>query len=208
MRVFFPSFSSRSGLRPLLAWTTVACLAIFCLLEIWRPLLFPDPTTILPRFFPVFTGIGRHLKSGQSPFVAEYLFGGHYDLSRDASYTYWNPFYLPATLLADTFARFWMVDLMALLLLLLTTVGFTILAKSASRRIRAETPRRLPRFLHDEFRLQFLYSFQPARAGSFFSATRAPCRGWRWAYSIRNRCVEAFSSRSSRCTSLPAPTPL
>jgi len=111
----------------LLAWTVGGCLVIFGLLELWRPCFFLTDDN-LSSLLPIFTGMGRHMKSGHSPFFTEYLFGGNYDLSRDVGYPYWHPFYLLPALLSDTVARFWILDVSALLFFLLTTTGFTTLA--------------------------------------------------------------------------------
>ena len=129
------------GLAQLLRWNLGLCVAFFALLEIWRPCYFLTDDN-LSSLFPVFTEIGRHLKSGQSPFVNTHLFGGAYDLSRDPGFLYWHPFYLLPCLLADTFARFWILDVIAFLLLLLATTGFTLLAA----RLRDEFNPELPAF--------------------------------------------------------------
>ena len=72
--------------------------------------------------------MGRHLKSGQSPFYSDYLFGGHYNLLRDAKYFNWCPVNFAVSMLADTPGRFAMLDLLALLDLLLAAAGFVLLA--------------------------------------------------------------------------------
>lgn len=126
---FFPSLSGQSGLGRLLGWTTSSCLFIILLLEIWRPHYFltDDNLSLSINFF---TEAGRHLKAGQSIFSSEYVYGGMYDYSRDVAYHYWHPLYLLPSLLADTFARFWILDVIAVEFLVLTSVGFTILAHS------------------------------------------------------------------------------
>ena len=71
----------------------------FCpLLEIWRPLYFLTDDN-LGGGFPLLTGIGQHLLHGQSPFRADYIFGGDYNLSRDCTNFVWHPFFLAASLL-------------------------------------------------------------------------------------------------------------
>jgi len=122
-----------------MTYNVSACLIIFILLEIWRPFYFLTDDN-LTGTFPVLTEIGRHLKTGQSPFISDYLFGGHYDLSRDPGSLLWHPFYLGPALLSDTFARFWMLDITAFLYLLLTTVGFTILAHTLRREFDLNLP--------------------------------------------------------------------
>ncbi len=99
------------------------------LLELWRPHYFLTDDN-LSSLTPLLTEMGRHLKSGQFPFVTYFLFGGNYDLSRDVGDLYWHPFYLLPAMLADTPLRFWMLEAVALLFLLLTTAGFTLLARS------------------------------------------------------------------------------
>ncbi len=111
----------------LLAWTLGATFLIFVVLQLWRPCYFLTDDN-LSSLLPVFTEMGRHLHAGQAPFTTNYLFGGHYDLSRDLGYSFWHPFYLLPALLADTPARFWMLDAVALLFLLLGAAGFVLLA--------------------------------------------------------------------------------
>ncbi len=127
MRTLLKSILAQNSLSILLKYNISACLLIFILLELWRPCYFLTDDN-LSGTFPALTEMGRHLKNGQSPFVSDYLFGGHYDWSRDVGCLLWHPFFLGPALLADTPARFWMLDVIALLFLLLTTVGFTILA--------------------------------------------------------------------------------
>jgi len=129
---FFPSLSGRSNLKTLLRWTIGGCLAIFILLELWRPCYFLTDDN-LDASFPVFTEMGRNMKAGHTPFVSEFLFGGGYNYLRDFSATQWHPFFLVSTLLADTPARFWMIDVMALLFLLVAAAGIAVLAHSLRR---------------------------------------------------------------------------
>lgn len=139
MRVFFSSLSGRSGPGRLLAWTVGACISIFLLLQLWRPCYFLTDDN-LAASFPAYTEIGRDLKAGQTPFTTEYLFGGSYNYLRDLDATQWHPFILVPALLADTGARFWIVDIPALLFLILTTVGFTVLAYSLREELSLKIP--------------------------------------------------------------------
>lgn len=129
MRYFYKMVLTQNSMSTLLKSNVGLCLVIFLLLQVWRPCFFLTDDN-LSSLFPVFTEMGRHLKAWKSPFITECLFGGHYDLSRDVGYLYWHPFYFFPTLLSDTWARFWILDAIALLFILLTTVGFTILTYS------------------------------------------------------------------------------
>jgi hypothetical protein len=112
--------------RPLLARVLVAALLVFGLLQVWRPYYYLTDDN-LSVGLPFLTEIGRHLKAGQSPFYSDYLFGGHYDLLRDAMYFNWHPLYFVVSLLADTPGRFAMLDLIALVHVLLAASGFALL---------------------------------------------------------------------------------
>ena len=101
--------------------------AIFAFLELWRPLFFLTDDN-LDGALPIFTGMGRRMIHGQSPFVADDLFGGHYNLLRDSSCTCWHPLYVLGALLTATPARFLVLDLIALVFLLLASAGFVCLA--------------------------------------------------------------------------------
>ena len=126
----------RALLKPLLAqaravvafkYNLGACLVIFLLLQIWRPCYFLTDDN-LSGYYPSLIEMGRHWQHCRWPFVSDYLFGGHYDSSRDVGCLLWHPFTLLPMMLADTWVKFWLIDLIALLYLLLTTTGFTILA--------------------------------------------------------------------------------
>lgn len=127
MRELFKLGAGRSGLGALLRWTLGGSILIFIALEFWRPCYFLTDDN-LSGTFPVLTEIGRRLKAGRSPFVSDYLFGGNYNGLRDIGYSIWHPFFLLPSLLADTGLRFWIVDLTALLFLIVTVTGFTVLA--------------------------------------------------------------------------------
>lgn len=117
----------RESARSLLKRTLVFTLAVFALLEIWRPYYFLTDDN-LSVGLPFLTEMGRHLKSGQSPFYSDYLFGGHYNLLRDVNYFSWHPLNFAVSLLADTPGRFAMLDVIALVHLVVTATGFALLA--------------------------------------------------------------------------------
>lgn len=153
MRTLFKLPLGQGSLATLLKYNIGACLIIFLLLEIWRPCYFLTDDN-LSGGFPILTEIGRHLKNGQSPFVTEYLFGGHYNMLRDIGCLQWHPFYMGPALLADTPCRFWILDAAAFLFLVLTTVGFTILAYS----LRKEFCLKLPDIYVIFYTLSFVFS--------------------------------------------------
>jgi hypothetical protein len=127
MALFSGFFSGNGGLGRLCARHLLLFALLFALLEIWRPYYFMTDDNLC-GFFPYLTEMGRHLKDGRSPFVSDYLFGGHYLMLRDISFLYWHPFYVLPTFLADTPARFCIVEVIAGLLLLFGLAGFTLLA--------------------------------------------------------------------------------
>ncbi len=100
---------------------------IFTVLEIWRPCFFLTDDN-LDGGLPLFVEIGHHLLNGQSPFISDYLFGGNYNLLRDATYFIWHPVYLFSMLLAGTSFYYVMFDVDAFIFLMLTTAGFVNLA--------------------------------------------------------------------------------
>jgi len=108
-------------------------------MQLWRPCYFLTDDN-LSGGLPVYTEMGRDLKAGQAPFTSDYLFGGGYNYLRDIGAVQWHPFILVPTLLADTAARFWIVDISALLFLILTTVGFTVLAYSLREELSLKIP--------------------------------------------------------------------
>ena len=87
--------------------------SIFAVLELWRPLFFLTDDN-LDGGYPFFTEIGHHLLNGQSPFISDHLFGGHYDLLRDPTYFAWHPIYLLVSLLAGTPLHLGIIDAAAL----------------------------------------------------------------------------------------------
>jgi hypothetical protein len=100
---------------------------IFALLEVWRPCFFLTDDN-LDSGFTLFTEMGWRLLHGQSPFVTEYLYGGNYNLLRDATFFTWHPVYLLSSLLVATPFHFWIIDVDAFVFLMLTTAGFVNLA--------------------------------------------------------------------------------
>ena len=111
-----------------LTWRIVFLTAlVFAVLQCFRP-FFTLTDDNLTALYPFFSEVGHHLLNGQSPFYSDYLFGGHYNLLRDAQYFYWHPFYLLTSLLAGTPFRLWILDIDALFLYLITATGFVRLA--------------------------------------------------------------------------------
>jgi hypothetical protein len=106
-------------------------------LEIWRPYFFLTDDNLAVGL-PFLTEMGRHLKSGQSPFYSDYLFGGHYDLLRDINFFCWSPLNFAVSLLADTPGRFLMIDLFAFANFLLTTAGFVLLGTTLRSDLQLE----------------------------------------------------------------------
>jgi hypothetical protein len=139
MFAFLKPLLRQNRLTTLLQVNVGACTVIFLLLQWWRPCFFLTDDN-LSAGFPVFTEIGRHLKSGQSPFVSDCLFGGHYNLLRDVSYLTWHPIWLASSLLADTPAKFWIVDIPAYFFLVLAAGGFTVLIHSLREEFRVDIP--------------------------------------------------------------------
>jgi hypothetical protein len=111
----------------LLRYNLVVSALVFLALEIWRPCFYLTDDN-LDGGLPFLTEMGRHLLRGQSPFYSDYLFGGHYDLMRDATFFVWHPVYLLGSLLAGTPFYFAMIDVMAFVFVMLTTAGFVNLA--------------------------------------------------------------------------------
>jgi hypothetical protein len=149
MALFSGFFSGKAALGTLWKRHLVLFVPVCALLEFWRPCYFLSDDN-LSGFFPCLMEIGRHLKAGRSPFFSDYLFGGHFDMLRDISAP-WHPLYLLSSLLADTAARFWIIELPALLLLLFGLGGFTILAW----RLREEWNPELP----DSYLTFYSFSF-------------------------------------------------
>jgi hypothetical protein len=145
----------------LLTWTVGGCIALFLLLQLWRPCYFLTDDN-LSCWFPMFTEMGRNLKIGHTPFTSDYLFGGNYNYLRDLNAMKWDPFVLVPALLADSAARFWIIDSCALLYLLLTTVGFTLLAYS----LREELSLKIPDTYLVFYTFSFVFSAYTLMVGS------------------------------------------
>ena len=153
VRKFLLSPLSPQDLSPILRLNLALGFLLFLVLEIWRPCFFLTDDN-LSTGFPILTEMGLHLGRGQSPYHTAYLFGGHYDLSSDISCFFWHPFYLLASLLANTPAHFWILDAVALGFLLLTVAGFTLL----SLRLVEEFNPQLPAVYVVFFTLSFVFS--------------------------------------------------
>ncbi len=100
---------------------------IFLGLQIWRPCFYLTDDN-LDGGLPFLTEMGHHLLHGQSPFYSDYLFGGHYNLQRDATFFVWHPLYFAGSLLAGTPCYYVMMDVMAFVLVMLTAAGFVNLS--------------------------------------------------------------------------------
>jgi hypothetical protein len=153
VQAILKSLSAQNTLPVLIRTNVGVCIVLFLLLQVWRPCFFLTDDN-LSSLFPLFTEMGRHLKDGRSPFISDYLFGGNYDLTRDIGFLYWHPFYLIPTVLSDTWARFWILDAVAILFFILTTVGFTIL----THRLRSEFNQKLPDVYLTFYTMSYLFS--------------------------------------------------
>ena len=127
-----------TSLWPLLRKNLAASALVFALLECWRSHFFLTDDN-LTGGLPFFIEMGHHLLAGKSPFMSEYLFGGHYNLLRDPTFFAWHPLYLLTSLLADTPFRFCIIDLDAFLLYQLATAGFVVLASYLRREMKLTT---------------------------------------------------------------------
>jgi hypothetical protein len=149
-----PTFSKylfvQNSLGNLLKCNIAGCILIFLLLQLWRPYYFLTDDN-LSGDYPVLIEMGRHLQHGEAPFISDYLFGGHYDWTRDPGCLVWHPFYLLPAMLADTWAKFWVMDLIAFLFLLSTTIGFTLLAHQLRNEFQPA--------LHDAWLMFYTMSF-------------------------------------------------
>jgi hypothetical protein len=109
---------------------------IFAVLQLWRPCFFLTDDN-LDGGLPFFSEVGMRLWHGQSPFISQYLFGGHYHYLRDVTFFAWHPVYLLSSLLAGTRFHFWIID-----------VNVVFAARTA-----ASAQRWVDHVLHDEFHL-------------------------------------------------------
>ena len=156
-------------LRRLLVENLGAATVIFALLEVWRPLFFLTDDNF-DGGFPLLTGMGRRLTRGESPFVANNIFGGHYNLLRDCTAFIWHPIYLLAALLAQTPAHFFIIDAIALFFLWLAAAGFVCLAQ----------------FLRQEFNLPLGDARLMLCTQSFTFSMIALCAGSSWVDFLAN----------------------
>jgi hypothetical protein len=117
----------QTSLGVLLRRNLLASALIFLVLELWRPCFFLTDDN-LDGGYPFFMEMGRHLLHGQSPFYSDHLFGGHYDMLRDATFFVWHPLNLLVSLLAGTPFHLLIIDVDAFVLFMLGTAGFVCLA--------------------------------------------------------------------------------
>ncbi len=132
LRALASSALERGPLRPLLLRALAYSAMIFTLLQAWRPYFFLTDDN-LDGGFPFFTEVGRNLLAGRSPFVSHHLFGGNYNLLRDATFFSWHPVYLLISLLEATPLRLGIIDADAFFMLMLATAGFVTLAHHLRR---------------------------------------------------------------------------
>ncbi len=142
-----------SPLGVLLRRNLLASTFLFAVLEVWRPFFFLTDDN-LDGGFPFFTEMGHRLLQGQSPFVTEHLFGGHYDMLHDPTYFVWHPIYLLVSLLAGTPLHLGIMDAAAYLFFMIATAGFVCLADFLRREGAAEWSDGWLTF----FTLSFVYS--------------------------------------------------
>ncbi len=122
----------QTGLGALLRRNLLASALVFLVLELWRPCFFLTDDN-LDGGYPLFMELGTRLVHGQSPFYSAHLFGGHYDLLRDAGFFVWHPLYLLVSLLAVTPLHVLIIDVDAFALFMLATAGFVCLADHLRR---------------------------------------------------------------------------
>jgi hypothetical protein len=144
---------SNTGLGALLRRNLLASALVFLVLELWRPFFFLTDDN-LDGGYPFFVEVGHHLLHGQSPFISNHLFGGHYDLSHDMTFFVWHPLYLLVSLLADTPLHLGIIDADAFLLFMIATAGFVCLADH----LRREEGVRISDGWLTFFTLSFVYS--------------------------------------------------
>jgi hypothetical protein len=126
---------------------------IFLVLELWRPLFFLTDDN-LDGGYPFFMELGHHLLHGQSPFISDHLFGGHYDMLRDSTFFVWHPLYFLVSLLAGTPLHLGIIDVDAFVLFMIATAGFVCLADYLRREGLVEISNGWLAF----FTLSFVYS--------------------------------------------------
>lgn len=122
----FSLFSTTSPLAPLLCLQCLATLICFFCLQWWRPYYFLTDDNLCAGL-PFITDIGRRLLAGRSLFYSDYIFGGNYNLLRDAMYFSWDPLLILSSLLEATPARLAILDVLALFHILLCSTGFCLL---------------------------------------------------------------------------------
>jgi hypothetical protein len=150
--VFAPGHPPR-GLRQLLVINLGLSALTFALLELWRPLYFLTDDS-LDGYFPNLAATGQRILQGRTPFVCDYLFGGNHDMLRDCIYFLWHPVYIVAALMANSPIRFFSVDFVAFVFLMLATAGFVCLAHY----LRQEASLPLGDTLLTFYTLSFTYS--------------------------------------------------
>jgi hypothetical protein len=109
-------------------------LAVFALLQVWRPLFFLTDDT-LTLFYPVLAECGRTLAGGGTFWISGCLFGGGYSLAADSMYVgLFHPLVLPLSLLAPLRTGLAVMDLLCLGNLILSATGMVLLLTVLRRR--------------------------------------------------------------------------
>jgi hypothetical protein len=112
--------------------------------------------------FPLLTGMGRRLAEGRSPFFADSIYGGNYDLLRDCTSFVWHPIYLLSSLLAVTPAHDAIIDVAAFFFLMLAAAGFV----NVAHHLRSEFGLKLSDARLMLYTLSFTYSMIVLTTGS------------------------------------------
>jgi hypothetical protein len=144
---------SNTSLGALLRRNLLCSALVFLALELWRPLFFLTDDN-LDGGYPFFMEVGHRLLHGQSPFISDHLFGGHYNMAHDMTFFVWHPLYLLVSLLADTPLHLGIIDIDAFLLFMIATAGFVCLADH----LRREEGVRISDGWLTFFTLSFVYS--------------------------------------------------
>ena len=148
-----PGSNRQTSLAASLRRNLAASALVFLLLQLWRPCFFLTDDN-LDGGYPFMMELGHHLLHGQSPFISDHLFGGHYNMLRDATFFVWHPLNLLISLLAGTPFHLLIVDTQAFFLFMLTTAGFVCLADHLRREEGVEISEAWLTF----FTLSFVYS--------------------------------------------------
>lgn len=137
-----PPLPERFGRRlgaaaPVLLACAVSVL-LLGLLEAWRHFYFLTDDN-LSSHLPILSEIGRNLLHGRSIFTSSFLYGGGYSLLRDPGCLWcWHPLVLLVSLLANTPALFWIIEIIAGSQLLLSVVCFMLLLNCVRKELNPD----------------------------------------------------------------------